>query len=159
MSGWGFALQKPLKKACKQPPAKVQKWLDEEYPAIKNMAKKEGAEIYRPDEYTVTDWVSETFNQRCEIKVILMLDNLRVHQAILVRAWLEKRVDKIELFYLPAYSPELNPDEYLNCDLKADVHSKLPAWNKIQLIAKVLWHMRMLLNKLHRVKKYFKHPK
>ena len=31
----------------------------------------------------------------------------------------KKNRKKIELFYLPAYSPELNSEEYLNCDLKA----------------------------------------
>jgi len=40
---------------------------------------------------------------------------------------------KIAVFYLPAYLPELNPDEYLNCDLKADVHGGKPARNKEQL--------------------------
>jgi len=56
-------------------------------------------------------------------KVILILDNLRVHHAKLVKAWLAEYKQAIEAFYLPAYSPELNPDEYLNCDLKAGVHS------------------------------------
>jgi transposase len=51
-------------------------------------------------------------------KVFLVLDNLRVHHAKLVKAWLEKHSNEIEVFYLPSYSPELNPDEYLNCDLK-----------------------------------------
>ena len=54
-------------------------------------------------------------------KVILILDNLRVHYSKPVKAWLEHH-EKIEVFYLPAYSPELNPDEYLNNDLKSAVH-------------------------------------
>ncbi|VAW82582.1 Mobile element protein, partial [hydrothermal vent metagenome] len=37
-------------------------------------------------------------------KVILILDNLRVHYAKLVKEWLTKNTDKIEIFYLPAYS-------------------------------------------------------
>ncbi len=56
-------------------------------------------------------------------KVILILDNLRVHHARKVKAWLKKHEEIIEVFYLPAYSSELNPDEYFNCDLKAGVHS------------------------------------
>jgi len=51
-------------------------------------------------------------------KVFLVLDNLRVHHAKLVKAWLAKHQDEIEVFYLPSYSPELNPDEMLNADLK-----------------------------------------
>lgn len=92
-------------------------------------------------------------------KVILILDNLRVHHAKLVKEWLTKNTDKIEIFYLPAYSPEMNPDEYLNCDLKAGVHSKSPARNQKQLKSKVLSHMRMLQKRPDRVAKYFRHPK
>lgn len=57
-------------------------------------------------------------------KVFLILDNLKVHHAKLVKEWLEDHKAMIEVFYLPAYSPELNPDEYLNCDLNNGVHSR-----------------------------------
>ena len=71
-------------------------------------------------------------------KVYLILDNLRVHHVKIFKAWLAERDDEIEVFYLPSYSPELNPDEYLNCDLKAGIHSGKPARNKKQLKKKVL---------------------
>ena len=72
-------------------------------------------------------------------KVFLIVDNLRVHHSKLVHKWLEEHPEKIEVFYLPSYSPELNPDEYLNCDLKIGVHSGVPAtskseWQKRQLV-------------------------
>ena len=51
-------------------------------------------------------------------KVFLILDNLRVHHSKLVKAWLAKHADAIEVFYLPSYSPELNPDEMANADIK-----------------------------------------
>ena len=92
-------------------------------------------------------------------KVYLVLDNLRVHHAKPVKEWLEKHKKMIEVFYLPAYSPELNPDEYLNCDLKAGVHSGVPARNKKQLKAKASKHMKMLQRRPKRVKKYFEHEK
>ncbi len=44
-------------------------------------------------------------------KVFLILDNLKVHHSYIVKDWLEKHKDQIELFFLPSYSPELNPDE------------------------------------------------
>lgn len=66
-------------------------------------------------------------------KVYLILDNLRVHHAKVVQAWLAEHMTEIKVFYLPAYSPELNPDEYLNCDLKHGVHSGVPARSKEQL--------------------------
>jgi len=49
----------------------------------------------------------------CARKVFLILDNLRVRHSKQVKTWLEKHKDQIELFFLPAYSPEFNPDEYL----------------------------------------------
>ena len=57
-------------------------------------------------------------------KVLLILDNLRVHHAKKVTAWIENHRDQIELFFLPPYSPEYNPDEYLNSDLKRDIGKK-----------------------------------
>lgn len=57
-------------------------------------------------------------------KVFLILDNLRVHHSKKVTEWLEKHKDKIELFYLPPYAPEYNPDELVNSDLKRSVGSK-----------------------------------
>jgi len=59
-------------------------------------------------------------------KVFLILDNLRVHHAKKVTAWLEKHKDRIEVFYLPPYAPEYNPDELLNSDLKRGI-SKRPS--------------------------------
>lgn len=91
-------------------------------------------------------------------KIFLILDNLRVHHSKLVKKWLEKQKDHMELFFLPSYSPELNPDEYLNCDLKAGVHSGVPARTKKHLKKKAVSHLRMLQKRPTRVKKYFKHP-
>ena len=92
-------------------------------------------------------------------KVFLILDNLRVHHSKKVRAWLDKHTDLIELFFLPAYSPELNPDEYLNCDLKAQVHGGKPAKNRDELETRVRGAMMKLQNRPERVKSYFKHSK
>lgn len=88
-------------------------------------------------------------------KVFLMLDNLRVHHARKVKTWLAAHTSQIEVFYLPAYSPELNPDEYLNCDLKAGVHSAQPARSKKELKAKAMNHLRKLQKLPGRVMKYF----
>lgn len=92
-------------------------------------------------------------------KVYLILDNLRVHHAKVFKTWLSNHGDEIAVFYLPSYSPELNPDEYLNCDLKAGVHSGKPARTKDALKKKVVSHMRMLQKRPSRVAKYFSHRK
>ncbi len=59
-------------------------------------------------------------------KVFLILDNLRVHHSKLVKAWVAEQKDDIELFYLPSYSPELNPEERLNADLKQEMSKRVP---------------------------------
>lgn len=92
-------------------------------------------------------------------KIFLIVDNLKVHHSHVVRDWLEEHKDQIEIFFLPSYSPELNPDEYLNCDLKAGVHSGIPARTKADLKQKAISHLRKLQKLPGRVRKYFKHPK
>ena len=92
-------------------------------------------------------------------KVFLILDNLKTHHSKPVKDWLKANIDKIEVFFLPSYSPELNPDEYLNRDLKLNVHNGKPATNKSQLKKKTISHLRKLQKLPARVKGYFKHPK
>jgi transposase len=92
-------------------------------------------------------------------KVFLVVDNLRTHHSKPVKEWLNAHKDEIEVFYLPSYSPEVNPDEYLNCDMKAAVHSGLPSRNEKELKTKVVSHMRKLQKLPKRITKYFKHPR
>jgi transposase len=53
-------------------------------------------------------------------KVFLLMDNHPVHRSGAIKRWLDKHVERIELFLFPSYSPELNPDELLNHDVKAN---------------------------------------
>jgi len=92
-------------------------------------------------------------------KIFLILDNLRVHHARVGKDGLKEYTKEIELFFLPAYSPELNPDEYLNGDLKAGVPSRSPARDAEGLKKKVRSHMTKLQKLPNRVKQYFHQPK
>jgi transposase len=91
-------------------------------------------------------------------KVYLILDNLKSHHGKKVAEWLEKHKNEIAVFYLPSYSPELNPDEYLNGDLKGRVHSGAYAGTESDLKHKTQSFMRMLVKRPHRVRSYFRHP-
>src|SRR5690606_30191338 len=93
-----------------------------------------------------------------EQKIFLILDNLKVHHSKIVKQWVEDHKSYIELFFLPSYSPEKNPDEYLNCDLKYGMSEKPAPKNEKQLRENVENHMEMLKSNQDRVKKYFKHP-
>jgi len=210
LRSWGYSPQKPKKKAYEQCSKKVQQWLDKEYPAIKEKAKKEDALIHWGDETGVrnnsqhgrsyapkgktpvkkgmakrfsinmistvtnqgqvefmiysgsmnTDRLIEFMEQLIknkQQKIFLILDNLRVHHSKIVKQWLEKNKSKIEVFYLPSYSPEKNPDEYLNCDLKYGLSIKPSPKDQGQLKKNVENHMNLLQSNKDRVKKYFNH--
>lgn len=210
LRSWGYTPQKPKKKAYEQNPKKVQEWLNEEYPTIKQKAKQENAEIHWGDETGVKNTCQhgrsyspkgrtpvkkhmskrfsinmissvtnqgkvefmiykETMNADMFIKflkqlikdkkrkIYLILDNLRVHHSKIVKAWVAKNKEHIELYFLPSYSPEKNPDEYLNCDLKQGLSQKPSPKNQEKLRDNLQEHMDMLQSNQQRVKKYFKH--
>ena len=94
-----------------------------------------------------------------EKKVLLIVDNLRVHHGKLVQAWLDDHQKQIEVFYTSPYSPEINPDEYLNHNLKQSVHSGELPHNKADLKSKTHSFMRMLQRHPEKVKKLFDHKK
>jgi transposase len=56
-------------------------------------------------------------------KVVLIVDNLKVHKAGKVQAWVKSHAPEIALFYLPPYAPDHNPSEYLNNDLSSSCAS------------------------------------
>lgn len=92
-------------------------------------------------------------------KVFLIVDNLRVHHAKLVKAWEQENTDKIKLFYLPAYSPDYNPDEYLNQDLKQSSNRNDVPVNQEHLRKNTEKYMLSLQINPQKVANFFKHPK
>jgi transposase len=90
-------------------------------------------------------------------KVILIVDNLKVHHSKLVAQWCEANKERIELVFLPAYSPQINPDEYLNNGLKQNLASQPPPKNKPQLDAMVEIFMLMLSAVKEHVQAFFHH--
>jgi transposase len=91
-------------------------------------------------------------------KVFLIVDRLKAHRAWLVRDWLEAHRSEIELHYLPSYSPELNPDEGVNADLKQALPRREPARSKEQLRRAADRHMRSLSRRPQRIRAIFRHP-
>jgi transposase len=92
-------------------------------------------------------------------KVFLIVDNLRVHKGKKVRAWIDDNRERIEVFYLPPYAPELNPDEYLNNDLKQGVAKRAPARTKSDLMKTAKSHLKSLQRCPGRVQRFFRHPR
>jgi transposase len=172
---WNFTPQRPVIYNRQQNEAAVEKWINEEFPEIRQRAKKEGGEIFWGDETGVqnecnyacgyaprgrTPMTKVSHNNKYRVnlisavsnvgklrfslyednmtqqklkifctrliktvrhKVFLILDNLKVHHGKLFKKWVADNRDKIEVFYLPSYSPERNPDEYFNGALKREI--------------------------------------
>lgn len=88
-------------------------------------------------------------------KIFLILDNLRVHHSEPVQDWVEEHYQEIELFFLPSYSPELNPVEIANADLKHAVTTCAPARKKGKLHKVASTHLRSLQRNTQRVISFF----
>ena len=92
-------------------------------------------------------------------KVFLILDNLKVHHSKTVKKWLTAHQSQIKVYYLPPYSPEINPDEYLNGALKEKVLRGVRVRDREGLTYKVRSFMRKLSRRPQNVMNFFKHPK
>ena len=90
-------------------------------------------------------------------KVLFIVDNLKVHHGRIVRGWLSEHKDEIELFFTSPYSPEINPDEYLNHSLKQNIHSGKIAHTKEQICRKTEKFMLELQTCREKVSCYFQH--
>ena len=94
-----------------------------------------------------------------ERKVFLILDNLRVHHGKLVSSWLEKHKAQMEVFFLPPYAPEYNPDEYLNHALKLSVHTGNLPYTAQDISHNIHSFMRRLQHNPSLVSRFFLHSR
>lgn len=211
LARWGFTPQKPVRRAYERDDAAVQRWLKEEYPAIRKAAKREKALIYWADEMGVrsdhqagrsyapqgqTPVIPGTgqrfgcnvlsaitnrghldfmvFKKRFQAtvflrflrrltrqarrKVFLIADRHPVHRSKKVRHWLEKNAARIRLFFLPGYSPDLNPDEMVNQDVKTNAVGRKRAHNRPQLMRHVRRYLERRRANPQLVQRYFHEP-
>lgn len=93
--------------------------------------------------------------RKAKRKVFLIVDRLRVHRTRRVLAWIEAQGRSIALFYLPAYSPQLNPDEILNQDVKSNAVGRRRAADKIELKANLRGYLRSTQRQPHIVRRFF----
>ena len=91
-------------------------------------------------------------------KVFLIVDNLKVHHASKVKTWAAAHAHEIELFYLPAYAPDHNPDEYLNNDLKQKLRQQPQPATQDQLIKNTRAVLRAIQRSPRRIQAYFTPP-
>jgi transposase len=206
----GLTPQKPIWRAYQQKPEIVQKWLQEEYPRIKSMARRLKAQIYfgdeagvRSDHHAGTTWavkgktpVVSTTGARFSLNIIsavnaqgefrfmtvkgrvgaskfiefikrllhgsegmifLIVDGYPAHKAKSVMKFIESDAIKkrFRLFFLPPYSPELNPDERVWNDLKNNAIGKQAITAPDHMHKAVISHLRFIQKTPDRVRSYF----
>ena len=89
-------------------------------------------------------------------KVFLIVDGYPVHKSAKVRRWLAANIASFEMFMLPAYSPDMNPDEYLNQDVKSNALGCRRPASRGELIAGVRSYLRGTQRQQEIVKRYFR---
>lgn len=90
-------------------------------------------------------------------KVFLIVDGHPVHRSAAVKRWLGKHAEKLRLFYLPGYSPKLNPDELLNQDVKSNAVGRRRPRDQQEMISEVRSYLRSTQKQPHIVQHYFHH--
>lgn len=88
-------------------------------------------------------------------KIFLILDGHPVHKSKKVKSWIAANAGRICLFVLPAYSPELNPDELLNQDVKTNAVRKIRAANQVELKKNLISYLRGRQKRPALVRRYF----
>ena len=91
-------------------------------------------------------------------KIFLIVDRLPAHESAAVEKWLQGREARIEMFYLPAHSPERNPDEYLNNDIHHGVNSAHLPDNRSELRVNIQRFLQSLAKLPEHVASYFRNP-
>lgn len=204
----GITPQRPVWAAYQQKPEAVRKWLKNEFPKIRAMAKKEKGEIYfadeagvRSDHHAGTTWAAKgetpvirttgarfslnvisAVNARgefrfmvvkgtvgskrfCEFikrlvgsttrKVFLIVDGHPTHKSVAVRELLKILEKRIRMFFLPPYSPELNPDERVWNDLKNNSVGRMVITTPEQMKSSIVSFLRFVQKTPERVRSYF----
>jgi transposase len=92
-------------------------------------------------------------------RVHLILDGHPVHHAKAVGAWVGRHAERIELHFLPGYSPQLNPVELLNHDVKANAAGRRAARSAQELAGELRAYLRGRQRRPEVVAGFFRHPK
>jgi transposase len=96
---------------------------------------------------------------RCaDRKLFVIVDNLRVHRAKRVAAWIPGNADKVELFFLLPYAPECNPDEYLNNHVKQRMERRNTPLDKVTMKAGLRSRVQGLQRQPDKVRAFFQAP-
>jgi len=91
-------------------------------------------------------------------KVYLIVDAHPVHKSAEVERWVRKHRRQIRMIFLPTYSPDLNPDEFLNNDVKANGVGRRRAASREEMMADARGYLWSTQRQPEVVKGYFLAP-
>ena len=87
--------------------------------------------------------------------VFLIIDQHPVHVATKVKNWVRKNEGRIQVFYLPSYSPDLNPDEKLNQDVKSNAVGRRRPHTQEEMVRNVRSYLYSRQRRPQIIKRYF----
>jgi transposase len=88
-------------------------------------------------------------------KVYLIVDSHPAHRSLKVKNW-QTANKRFKILFLPGYSPELNPDEMLNQDVKSNSVGRNRAHHQNELLSHVRGYLRSRQRQPEMVRNYFK---
>ena len=204
----GLSPQRPLWRAWQADADAVQRWKDEQFPAIRAQAKAAGATVYfadeagiRSDYHAGTTWapvgrtpVVKATGARHSLSMVsavtaqgllrfstytgsftaalfidfcrklladthgpvyLVVDGHPTHKAKIVKRFVASTDGRLKLFVLPAYSPQLNPDEWVWKNVKHDRVARTSARTADDFKANVIGALRRLQKLPYLVRAFF----
>lgn len=88
-------------------------------------------------------------------KIFLIVDNGSSHKSKETKKFLASHKDSLEIFYLPPYSPELNPDELVWNHLKTHTTGRSTVSDKVDFKRKVTRSMKSLQKDKTKIRSFF----
>lgn len=88
-------------------------------------------------------------------RLFLIVDGHPAHRSKEATNWIAKQKGKLRLFFLPGYSPELNPDEMLNQDVKSNAVGRKRPRNQSEMVRNVRSFLHRRQKQPEMVKRYF----
>ena len=88
-------------------------------------------------------------------RIYLIVDSHPVHRSAVAKRWVDECRGEMKLFFLPGYSPELNPDEYLNQDVKSNAVGRKRPMTQTEMLMNVRGYLRSTQRQPGVVLKYF----
>ncbi|MFP2934635.1 transposase [Pyxidicoccus sp. 3LG] len=96
------------------------------------------------------------FRRRLGVPLILVWDRLAAHRSSKVRRFVEEHSEDFQIEWLPAYAPDLNPEEVCNSMVKADMLNATP--NDVQELRRMARRsFRRLQHRTDELRSSFEH--